>query len=145
MGNKGQKKHRNSFSISFFAPPPPPQKKTIRDPQKKVDVPHLPGKEHKKGTHINIFRGILGSKGGSQTGHFGPQKVKFNLLFFSLPLRNARQIGSLHVKLPVQRSDLANVSLDCGFGQVSLSKTHRDGFREFLGEMWVLVGHYLWH
>ena len=49
-------------------------------PQKKVYVPHFLGKEAKKGTRINFFGGILGSKRGPKRAIFG--HTKFSLLFF---------------------------------------------------------------
>ena len=36
----------------------------------------LPGKERKKGTHVNFFGAILGVKMGSQMGHFRPRAKK---------------------------------------------------------------------
>ena len=43
-------------------------------PPEKSSCGSFAGKEHKKGTHINFFGAILGSKTGTQTGRFGPQR-----------------------------------------------------------------------
>ena len=58
---RGPKKHINFFNINFLAPD---QSTPFLDPRKKFMCLSFPGKERKKGTHINIniFRGIFGVK-----------------------------------------------------------------------------------
>ena len=79
---RGQKKHMNFFNINFLAPtqvdpPPPPQNASV------------PGKRRQKRTCTNLFRGILGSKRGSQTGRFWSQKVY--CFFLALTLSGSNQ------------------------------------------------------
>ena len=73
LHNKERKKHINSFNINFLTPP----KRPILDPSEKIMCLISWERTQKKGTHINFFGGIFGSKRGSQTGHFRPQNVYF--------------------------------------------------------------------
>ena len=68
---RGPKKHINSFNINFLAPT---QNTQFFGAQKRVYVPRF-WERTQKGTHINFLGGIFGSKRGSQTGHFRPDKV----------------------------------------------------------------------
>ena len=85
---KGQK--INFFNINFLAPT---QNPPCWAPRKKVYVPHFVGKNTKKGPTYT-FSGGLGSKTGSQTGHFRPQK-------FSLLLSLALSLAEI---VPLQRA-----------------------------------------
>ena len=68
---RGQKKHINSFNITFWPPPKTPH---FRPPRKKL-MYLFPGKGCKKRTYINLFGRILVVKKGAPNGQFRPQKV----------------------------------------------------------------------
>ena len=63
---RGPKKHRIVFNINFCPHCGPPEKMMCLISWERT---------RKKGIHVNFFRGILGSKRGSRTGHLRPQKV----------------------------------------------------------------------
>ena len=73
----GLKKHINFFNINFLAPTPNTPFLAPPPPQKKVYVRHFLGKDAKKGPTNFFPGGFLGSKRGSQKGHFRPQRVWF--------------------------------------------------------------------
>ena len=99
------------------------------------NVPHYLGKERKKGTHINFCRGILGSKRGSQTGHFGP---RFSLLFLFLPLRNLESVllAEPHVAVVLScRTLTRSAKVSCRTLQVAEPKVlHLE--KDHLAEPW---------
>ena len=103
---KRQKKRTN-----FLAPTQNPH----LGPQKIVYVPHFLAKNAKKGTRINLFGGFLGSKIGSHTGHFRPQKV-YLLFFFCLYKSEDSQTGGRAPSLRNSPGLLVGVSLGnfCG-------------------------------
>ena len=80
----GRKKHINFFNINFLAPTQNPPS----GPPEKSLCASFPGKEHKKGTHINFFGGIWGVKHGVPNGEFSATK---SLVYFFFPaLMNLR-------------------------------------------------------
>ena len=80
--SRGRKKH-----IKFLAPTENPPFWTPR----KSLCASFPGKERKKGTHINFFGGIFGVKNGVPNGPFSATK---SLVYcFFLPLQKAKQQG----------------------------------------------------
>ena len=70
--NRGRKKHINSFNINFLAPT---QNPPFWAPRKKFMCLISWERTQKRHININFFGAIWGSKRGSQTGHFRPQKV----------------------------------------------------------------------
>ena len=69
----GDRAHK-LFQHKLFAPPPPPKTPHFGPPVQKV-MCLISWERTQKGTHINFFGEFLGSKRGSQTGRFRPQKV----------------------------------------------------------------------
>ena len=68
-----EKKHNDFFNISYW---PPPKSHPCWDHRKEF-MCLISGKERKKMDPVarKLFRGDFGVKKGSQTGHFGSQKV----------------------------------------------------------------------
>ena len=69
------------FQINFLAPTQPPPR--FGPPEKSLCA-SFPGKERKKGTHINFFGGIFGVENGVPNGPFLATK-KSSLSVFSCP------------------------------------------------------------
>ena len=70
---KGRKKHINFFNINLL---PPTQNPPVGLPAKSLCA-SFPGKERKKGAHVNFFGGILGQKGVPIQTIFGHKKLAY--------------------------------------------------------------------
>ena len=69
---RGQKMHLNFFKINFLAPT---QKTRFGAPRNKsLCASFFLGKDAKKGTHINLFRGFFGVKTGVPNRTFSATK-----------------------------------------------------------------------
>ena len=81
---KGQKKAHKLFQHKLFGPHPKPR---FWAPRRKSLCASISWERtQKRHRNINFFAGILGSKTGFQTGHFGPQRVHCLLFFLPLPM-----------------------------------------------------------
>ena len=78
LSHRGRKKHINFFNINLLAPT---QTAPFWAPRKKF-MCLIPGKERKKGTHINLFEGFWGSKTGVPNGPLPATKTVVYCFFF---------------------------------------------------------------
>ena len=74
----GDRKAHKMFNINFVAP----TQNTLFGPPENSLCASVPGKERKRGTHINFFGGFWGQKGGPRQTVLG--RKKFSLFFLLL-------------------------------------------------------------